>query len=486
MKQEKPNILDEIWKLRNDELFGYEEEKESDGFAEIEEKSHNRIDLTNPPGLVGEVAEYINNQCLFPRENLAVAAAIAAIGNIGGLNHKLDGNRITPNIFLFGVAGSATGKEDVLQAATELHMIAGIGAATHGTIKSEQEVIRNLIEHQASYYLIDEIGLFLKKVQSASNSNGASYLQNVIAALMSIYSKARSSILVSGDIKRQIKADLKREYAYFNKELDNGCDNPAEAEERMQKIKEEINSIDNGLINPFLSLIGFTTPETFNSFVDVENVTSGFIGRSIIINEPNNNPRKKHGFQSKEISEDLKNRIIALRSNGSFDQKNYRVESNGMFNIIKTDQDALQALENISEWFWQEAESQTEKTGFEAVVRRGFEMVEKVSFILSFGSESRTLDHVEWAFEYIKRDIAYKTMLAYSNVKEKSDPVESMAAKIMCCITDEGITIGRIVNRYRAKRDLVLRAVDFLEHKGKVKINELDMNNRKTKVICKV
>lgn len=484
MKQEKPNILDEIWKLRNDELFGYEEETESDGFAEIEEKHNKKIDLTNPPGLVGEVAGYINSQCLFPRENLAVAAAIASVGNIGGLNHKLDGNRVTPNIFLFCISGSATGKEDVLEATTKLHMMAGVGSATHGGIKSEQEIIRNLIEHQASYYLIDEVSFLLEKIKSSGKS-GASYLQGVIGSLMSIYSKARSSILVTGDIKRDIKSDLKREYAYFNKELDNGCDNPAEVEERMRKIKEAINSIDNGLVNPFLSFIGFTIPEKFNDFVDVENVTSGFIGRSIIINEPNNNPKKKPNFKPIELSDDLRDRIIALRSNGSFDQKNYRVESNGTFNIIKTDQDALQALENISEWFWQEAESQTEKTGFEAVVRRGFEMVEKVSFILSFGSESRTLEHIEWAFEYIKRDIAYKTMLAYSNVKEKSDPVESMAAKIMCCITDEGITIGRIVNRYRAKRDLVLRAVDFLEHKGKVKINEIDRNNRKTKIICK-
>ena len=277
-------------------------------------------------------------------------------------------------------------------------------------------------------------------------------MQNVIAALMSIYSKARSSILVSGDIKRQIKADLKREYAYFNKELDNGCDNPAEVEERMLKIKEAINSIDNGLVNPFLSLIGFTTPETFNGFVDVENVTSGFIGRSIIINEPNNNPKKKPSFKPIELSDDLRDRIIALRSNGSFDQKNYRVESNGNFNVIKTDQDALHELENISELFWKEAESQTEKTGLEAVVRRGYEMVEKVSFILSFGSVSRTFEHVDWAFEYIKRDIRYKTLLAYSNVKEKSDPVESMAAKVMCGITDDGITVGRIVNRYRSNQ----------------------------------
>lgn len=480
--KEKPNILDEIWKLRNDELFGYEDENESDGFAEVEQKQSKNIDLTKPPGLVGEVANYINSQCLFPRENLAVAAAIASIGNIGGLNHKLEGNRVTPNIFLFGVAGSATGKEDILQAATDLHMIAGMGAATHGTIKSEQEIIRNLIEHQASYYIIDEVGIFLKKIQSSGSNNGASYLQNAVGVLMSIYSKARSSILVSGDIKRQIKADLKREYAYFNKELDGGCDNAAEVEERMQKIKDAINSIDNGLVNPFLSLIGFTTPETFNGFVDVENVTSGFIGRSIIINEPNNNPRKKDNFKVCDINESLRDRITALRSNGSFDRQNYRIESNGEYNIIKTDQDALQALENISEWFWQEAEKQTEKTGFEAVVRRGFEMVEKVSFILSFGTESRTLENVEWAFEYIKRDIEYKTMLAYSNVKEKSDPVESMAAKIMCSITDDGITVGRIVNKYRAKRDLVLRAIDFLEHKGKVKIEERQ-NNGNSKLV---
>ena len=112
-KQEKPNILDEIWKLRNDELFGYEDETESDGFAEIEEKHHKKIDLTNPPGLVGEVAEYINSQCLFPRENLAVASAIAAVGNIGGLNHKLDGNRITPNVFLFGGRALFVNSKDV-------------------------------------------------------------------------------------------------------------------------------------------------------------------------------------------------------------------------------------------------------------------------------------------------------------------------------------------------------------------------------------
>jgi len=488
-KQEKPNILDEIWKLRNDELFGYDEsEEEHDGFAEHEEAGIETIDLTKPPGLVGEVTEWINGQCLFPRDNLSVAAAISAVGNIGGLNHKLDGSRITSNIFMFGVAGSGTGKEDILSAATQLHMATGVGAAVHGTIKSEQEVIRNLIEHQASYYLIDEIGYFIKKVRSASDNGGASYLQNLIGVLMSVYSKARSSFLVSGDIKRGIRSDLKREFAALNKELDDGCENQAFVNQRLEAIKKSLDNVDHGIINPFLSLIGFTTPQTFNSFVDEENVTSGFIGRSIIINEPNNNPKKRTRIHSHEIPEELKHRIESLRTNGTFEVNNYRIESNNNHTIIKTDQDALQRLEEISEWFWQEAEKQTEKTGFEAVVRRGFEMVEKVSFILSFGMPRRTLKEINWAFEYIKRDIEYKTLLAYSNVKEKSDPVESMAAKILSSLSAEGLTIGRIVNKYRAKRDLVLKAIDFLDHKGKIRIEEKYHHGNKTavKVIFRV
>ena len=95
-------------------------------------------------------------------------------------------------------------------------------------------------------------------------------------------------------------------------------------------------------------------------------------------------------------------------------------------------------------------------------------MIEKVSFILSMGSTERGLEAVEWAVEYIRRDIEYKTTLAYSNVTEKSDPVKSMAAKIMCSVGTDGITVGRLVNKYRVKESLVLEAVDLLERKEKI------------------
>lgn len=452
-------------------------------FGEDEEvKIESKYNLKKPPGLVGEVTDYINSQCRYPRENLAVISALVSVGNIGGLFHKLENNKLSSNLFAFAIAGSATGKEAVLQATNALHIEAGVSAAIHGSIKSEQEIVRNLIRHQAAFYNIDELGLFLRKLNMSHKSGGASYLQGIIGMLMAAYSKANGNLLLSGDVREEIKADLSREFASLNKRADEG---QTGLEQRMKDITDTLNNIDNGLANPFLSLIGFSTPSTFNESVSFEQITSGFIGRSIIINEPDTNPKRKRGFVSKDMPESLRNQIHTLAVTGSFDTNQTRIQSNGLHNVINTTKEALEALEESADWFEEEAEKHAEKTGFEAVVRRGYEMVEKVSFILAFGSTERTLEHVEWANEYIRRDIEYKTRLAYSNVKEKTNPLESMAAKILCSIGDEGVTVGKLVNKYRVKKELVDDAVFYLIEKNKIyletKIHKF--NKTETKII---
>ena len=453
------NKLDEIHKR----YFSYAEDVAEEPEKKTVEFKH---DLLKPPGLVGEVTDYINSQCRYPRLNLAVISALVSVGNIGGLTHRLEGNKLSSNLFAFCVAGSATGKEAVLQSVNDLHIEAGVSAAIHGAIKSEQEIIRNLIRHQAAFYNIDELGLFLRKLNMSHKSGGASYLQGVIGMLMAAYSKANGNLLLSGDVKEEVKTDLAREYAMLNKRLDDGEN--AQIQARMDAITESLNNIDKGLPNPFLSMIGFSTPSTFNESVSFEQITSGFIGRSIIINEPDTNPKRKRGFTSEDMPEDLKARLSLLRCTGDYEQGAKRIESTGTYNIIKTTPEAIDALDSAADWFEDKAEEHTERTGFEAVVRRGYEMVEKVSYILAMGSTERGLDCVEWAFEYIRRDIEYKTLLAYSNVKEKSSPIESMAAKIMCSIGD-GITVGKLVNKYRAKKELVEDAILLLETKGKVR-----------------
>ena len=52
--------------------------------------------------------------------------------------------------------------------------------------------------------------------------------------------------------------------------------------------------------------------------------------------------------------------------------------------------------------------------GLEAIPRRGYELVAKISFILGIGDGVRTDEHVTWAFELIKRDIDRKMKLAFA------------------------------------------------------------------------
>lgn len=462
MRKELENKLDVLAR----QFFG-----DSNKQSEKDDRWTPKFDLKKPPGLVGEVAEYINSQCPYPLEDLSVLAAIVAVGNLGGLNHTVKENqRLSTNLLGVCVAGSSAGKESVLQAFNNLHIEAGISGAVHGKIKSEQEIIRNLIRNQSSLYNIDEFGLFLRKLNMSQKSGGAAYLQGVVGEIMSAYSKASGNMLLSGDLKDDMKKELSRELAALNKMLDSGDAMPS-TESRIEAVKKSLGSIDKGLERPFLSIIGFSTPSTFNESVSFEQVTSGFIGRAIIVNEPDTNPRPKPGFEYSDMPEALKIRIRGLCATGEYNTFDTRVESRGERRIITTTPEARQALENASEWIFDEADKHVENTGFEAVVRRGKEGIEKISAILGMDGGERTEAHVNWAFEYIRRDIEYKTLLAHSNVEEKIDPVKSTAAKILCELCDGGITIGRLVNRYRTQKvtkRMVEEAIDRLEKKGKI------------------
>ena len=74
------------------------------------------LDLQRPPGFVGRVADWIDSQCRYPRRRLAVASAIVAVGNIGGLRYEDARDNMTANMIAFCVAASSTGKEAVMQA----------------------------------------------------------------------------------------------------------------------------------------------------------------------------------------------------------------------------------------------------------------------------------------------------------------------------------------------------------------------------------
>src|SRR5690554_3518834 len=381
------------------------------------------VDLLRPPGFVGKLTEWINDQCRYPREHLAAAAAIVCVGNIAGLRYIDGRDGATLNMLVFARSGSSTGKEAIQDAAQKIHSAVGVGGAVHGGIKSDREIIINLTRHQAAYYIIDEIGIFLKKITNAQEKGGAPYLDGVIGAIMSVYSKANGSLLLNGDLKEELRKSLLTELAQLRKRLeeDMNTDDEGRIRRHMQQVEDAVDRINDGLFRPFLSLIGYTTPVTFDQVMTYDNATNGFIGRALLVSEMETNPRPKKRFKARPMPDNLKMALHNLCSPGEFDGEQWaRVENYADRVPIPTNAEADAMLDRALDWFIDYAEEQKGRTGLEAVVRRGYEMMAKISAILAAPEGIRTAEHVRWAFAMVKRDVEEKLKMVETTMLEGS------------------------------------------------------------------
>lgn len=422
------------------------------------------VDLKRPPGFVGELAQWINSQCFYPRENLAVAAALNAVGSIGGIKHADALNGFSANLYSLCVAGSSTGKEAVQQCYNACLNAAGIGDAMHGSIKSEQEMMRNFIRHQAAYYVIDEFGIFLRKLVNSGSKSGATYLEGVIGLAMSAYSKANDYLPISGDLKEFIRTELQKEAANCNKAIDNNEDKNGRHSKRLEQIYKQLDSLKRGIKNPYVTLMGFTTPVTFNELVSYEMATNGFISRAMIFDEPETNPKPNKRYKGGGMPSGIESRLAALYSMGDYDAEITRVEWHGDKVKIDSDTQARELLTLVAQSFWNMAES-AKDNGLEAIPRRGYELVAKISFILAIPEGIRTAEHVRWAYALVKSDIERKMRLAFSNMQKDDDPASSIAAKIQTLLSDnpDGLTKGILINRCRpAKKEAVEKVLSEL------------------------
>jgi hypothetical protein len=153
------------------------------------------------------------------------------------------------------------------------------------------------------------------------------------------------------------------------------------------------------------------------------------------------------------------------------------VERIGDKSDIQTTAEAVVALDEVSERFWEIAAEQAEATGMQAIPRRGYELVAKVSAVLAIPSGLRTVEHVQWAYKMVRRDIEGKMKLAYSN--SATDKGDALMARILSLVTvDHGETIGAITNQCRAyKKEQVREAVAHLVKIGAV-VEVETKNNR--------
>ena len=438
------------------------------------------IDLLRPPGFVGDLAKWIESQNRYPRERLAVATALLAMGNVAGLRYTDKDFGVNTNLFMFCVAGSATGKESVQQSLTKIFEVAGMSSAACGSIKSEQEIIRNLMRSQASFYTIDEIGIMLKKLVNAQRTGSTPYLEGVIGMLMSAYSKPTGTLPLSGDVREEFNIDINKKIKGAQRKVDDNEDPTGFFRKTAECFTELLEASRGGIKNPFLSLIGFTTPVTFDSFINYEQATNGFIGRSIVVREPDTNPRIKKRFKAPTMPTPMALALSQFATGGESDKYSIRIQHHGDLSEINTTNDALSMLDGIQDELHEYAEGVLDSS-LEPIPRRGFEMVLKISLILAIPSGLRTVEHVRWAYAYIMRDIQDKIGLASANIAEEDKRGgDAVMMKILTLIdNEEGQLQGVIINRCRKfKKDDVIKALALMEKSGKINKKEIKKGNR--------
>ncbi len=440
------------------------------------------INLRQAPGLVGECIDYINGCSRFPRENLAVSAALTAVSNIGGMRFEDEAYGVTPNLFCFNVAGSATGKEAIQQAHADLTISAGVAKAIYGTIKSEQEIYRNITRNQLTGYVIDEFGLTLSKIEQASKGGAASYMGGVVGALMSIYSKANGNLPLGADFAEDLVREVSKQMSVVQKMIDENTAKDWDLS-KLESLTKLHSQISSGFIShPYLTLNGYTTPETFNGLMTYAQATSGFMGRALLFEEKENNPRAKRAFKKGKIGLSLESKLKKLRTGGHFDIYDVsRVEWAHDKAVVTTSEAAVELLDLIQDELHDKAEHSMEINGLEAVVRRSFELVLKVSMVLAIGDGNcRTVEHVRWAYSLVKQDLENKINLTSANMAEQEKNLAGeITSKVMHKLSKEkGLTIGVLSNKMRSiAKENIQKALDYLVDKGVVK-EESNENKR--------
>lgn len=470
-KSQNPVTIGTLIKLAEDGGYSEPVTFEVDDSIELKpETSINdkikQVDTMTAPGLVGECIRFINQCSRFPRKSLAVSTGLQVVSCAGGMNVN-DDMGATANLFTFNVADSSTGKEAIQSAQKMLLSSAGVIAAASGTIKSDRELYQNLTRHQASIYIIDELGIKLNQITNAGR-NGAAYHEGTIGSLMSIYSKADDVLQLGGDHMEELKARVGKQIAALEKSV---AENEATEFKRRQldEAKAQMASLqdNNGIVNPFLSVSGYTTPMTFNNLINYEQATSGFIGRALIFEEKENNPRIIKGHRKpKEVPHEIAFSLKKLYTNGEAETMGgLSVCQKGQTIDVETVPECEGLLDEIYESFHEWAENEKETSGLQPLVRRGFEQVLKVSLILAMGDGmKRKPEHVLWAYKLVKDDLENKIMLTSASMaKEERRGSDALLNTIRHAFSKTEWKSAREVQRAkRTKADDTKKAVEHL------------------------
>lgn len=366
--------------------------------------------LLEVPGLVGDVAHYINASSLFPQPVLALGAALTFCGALFGRKVASDTDLRT-NIYVIGVGDSGSGKEHARKALKKLAVAAGaekiIGAEK---LASDQGLFGLLSQNPSCVVLMDEFG---RALRTLGNDRAPAHLQQLMTMLLELTGAADSYIM---EKRRAEHADPDR---------------------RPMLIQ-----------NPNLCIYATTVPGRLFQGLTPDEIVDGFLPRWLILESDTPDP-----VLSRSRSQGLPLDLVETVS--AWAERTPEMDTSNLANpvlrpqVLGTDAGADTVLDrHITAWAARKREARG--TGLDALWARGYEHALRLCLIRAAGRGGASINEADatWACELTEFLLSRTATQATANVA--ANEYEAQTQKVAAFLEAKGeVTLSTLTRKFR-------------------------------------
>ena len=209
--------------------------------------------LSHPPGLLGEMCEWINATAIKQQPFLTLACVLTFCGVLFGRKVR-DSLGSRTNLYCMGIAPSSAGKAHAPNQIRRLCAAAGCIDLLGGDDWASASAIEaKLSTHPATLFLCDEIGYMFAHIKSGVDQHQA----KIVPLLMKLYSYASS----------------------------------------IYKGKEYATEEQRTIVQPCCCLYGTSTPERFASAITEDELQDGWLSRCLVFSTQHDPSKKRNNCE---------------------------------------------------------------------------------------------------------------------------------------------------------------------------------------------
>ena len=336
--------------------------------AQPAQEAPRTMPIEAPPGLIGELAAYVEKAATLPVPEIALAAAIAVVAGIAGRNYNISTPATGLNQYILLLAKTGTGKESVQSSVDRLftEVQKTIPAADRflgpANFSSGPALVKRFGEQPCFVSILGEFGDRIQQM-AHPRANGAE--KTLMAAIKDIYHKS--------GWHQKLRASV-----YSDKEKNTGI-----------------------VHAPALTILGETAPETFFASLDESLITGGFLPRFLTIEYTGERPKRNKNAMTSPPA-DLVQRVADLCSTV------LQMEQAMTCYTVQMDDAGRKILDIF------DAHCDDQMMGQGEVVRhlwnRAYVKALRLAALVAVGVNPYapvvTHEHAQWAINMVKKDVA--------------------------------------------------------------------------------